>query len=188
MFKTIFKRVFALISQPLKEWEAIAEEKQEHDKFLSNFLYPLIGFVVFAVFIGALITRKDFNAEMALKLTVRSIVSSFGGFFLGSYILNEVWSNVFKKEKDMKMCQYFVGYSSVLMFVLSIVLALFPEFFFLQIFLLYTVYIVWEGAEIYMHIEDNRRMSFVVYASAIIVLTPVVIEIVLGFLMPGLRV
>ena len=87
----------------------------------------------------------------------------------------------------MKLCQRFVGYSSSLMFALNIVLMLLPEFFFLRIFILYTFYIVWEGAGPYMQVEENERLKFVGIATAVILLTPALIEVLLFLLMPGLR-
>ena len=65
-------------------------------------------------------------------------MSSFGGFYLGAYLMNEIWQGIFKREKDLKLWLRFVGYSSSLMFALNIVLMLLPEFFFLRIFILYT--------------------------------------------------
>mgnify|MGYP002356634082 CR=1 FL=1 len=132
-------------------------------------------------------TQKEFNVELALKSSVKALVSALGGFFLGAYILNELWFSVFKREKDIKLCQRFVGYSLALSFVLSIVLSLLPEFFFLKIFVLYTVYIIWEGAAPYMQVGDSERMKFVGVSSAVVLLTPSIIEIILVMLMPGLR-
>ena len=60
------------------------------------------------------------------------------------------------------------------------------SFFFLRIFILYTFYIVWEGAGPYMGVEEKIRLKFVGFTTAIILLTPVVIEILLSMLMPGL--
>ena len=95
---------------------------------------------------------------------------------------------LFRSEKDLKLCMRFVGYSSALMFALNIVLILLPEFFFLRIFVLYTFYIVWEGAGPYMKIEEPERLKFVGITTAIILFTPFVIEFILSLLMPGLRV
>lgn len=58
--------------------------------------------------------------------------------------------------------------------------------FFLRIFILYTFYIVWEGAGPYMGVEEKIRLKFVGFTTAIILLTPAVIEILLSMLMPGL--
>lgn len=137
-------------------------------------------------FSGVLFTRKEFDLELALKSSIRTLVSSFGGFYLGAYLMNEIWQGIFKREKDLKLWLRFVGYSSSLMFALNIVLMLLPEFFFLRIFILYTFYIVWEGAGPYMGVEEKIRLKFVGFTTAIILLTPAVIEILLSMLMPGL--
>jgi hypothetical protein len=101
-------------------------------------------------------------------------------------LIGFVWQGIFKREKDLKLWLRFVGYSSSLMFALNIVLMLLPEFFFLRIFILYTFYIVWEGAGPYMGVEEKIRLKFVGFTTAIILLTPAVIEILLSMLMPGL--
>ena len=137
MYKEIFKLVVAIISQPGKAWDILTRKEEKDDEFLSRFVYPLIGFVTVAAFLGVLFTRKEFDVELALKSSIRTLVAAFGGFYLASYLLNEIWQGWFKREKDMKLCQRFVGYSSSLMFALNIVLMLLPEFFFLRIFVLY---------------------------------------------------
>lgn len=187
MYKEIFRRVIAIISQPGKAWEMLVKKEEKGDEFLSRFVYPLIGLVTVAAFLGVLFTRKEFDIELALKSSIKTLVSSFGGFYLGAYLLNEVWSGFFKQEKDMKLCQRFVGYSSSMMFALNIVLMLLPEFFFLRIFILYTFYIIWEGAGPYMQVEEPARLKFAGITTVIILLTPALIEFVLFMLMPGLR-
>lgn len=187
MYKEIFKWVIAIISQPGKAWEMLTKKEEDSDLFLSRFVYPLIGLVTAAAFVGVLFTRKEFDVELALKSSIKTLVASFGGFYLSAYLLNEIWQGLFKREKDLRLCQRFVGYSSSLMFTLNIVLMLLPEFFFLRIFILYTFYIVWEGAGPYMRVEENIRLKFVGIATAIILITPALIEFVLFLLMPGLR-
>lgn len=186
MYKEIFKWVIVIISQPAKAWGMLTKKEEKHEEFLSRFVYPLIGFVTVAAFLGVLFTRKEFDLELALKSSIRTLVSSFGGFYLAAYLMNELWHSVFKRDKDMKLWQRFIGYSSSMMFALNIVLMLLPEFFFLRIFILYTFYIVWEGAGPYMNVGEKIRLKFVGFTTAIILITPVFIEIVLSMLMPGL--
>lgn len=188
MYKEIIRCVIAIISQPGKAWDMLARKEEKGDEFLSRYIYPLIGLVTVAAFLGVLFTRKEFDVELALKSSIKTLVASFGGFYLGAYLLNEVWQGWFKRAKDMKLCQRFVGYSSSLMFALNIVLMLLPEFFFLRIFVLYTFYIVWEGAGPYMQVEEKERLKFASVASVIIMLTPIVIGLLLSMLMPGLNI
>jgi hypothetical protein len=187
MYKEIIKLVILIISQPAKAWEMLSLKEDKEEDFLSRFIYPLIGMVTLAAFLGVLFTRKEFDVELALKSSIKTLVSSFGGFYLAAYLLNELWVSMFKRVKDMKRWQCFVGYSSSLVYSLTIILMLLPEFFFLRIFILYTVYIVWEGAESYMGIEENVKLKFVGIVSAVILLAPIIIDFLLSMLMPGLR-
>ena len=94
MFSEIFKIIVAIISQPLKTWEILAKKEEDGEAFLSRFVYPLIGVVSVAAFVGVLFTRKEFDVELALKSSIRTLVSVFGGFYLTSYLLNEFWQGL----------------------------------------------------------------------------------------------
>ena len=188
MFANIFKRLISIVLKPGEAWGELSLLKDERDTFLSQFIYPVIGMIALAAFLGILFTRKEFDFEIALKITLRTVIAVAGGFFLGAYFLNEVWKGVFNQPKDMTLCRLFVGYASALMFVLYIITALLPEFFFLHIFVLYTVYIIWEGAVVFMQVDENERLKFTVIASFIVIVTPFVIEHALRMLMPGFRV
>jgi len=188
MFKDIFSWVIQLITQPAKAWNALAEKEETNEQFLSRFIYPLIGMVAIAAFLGILVTRKQFDSEIALKSAIVALVSAFGGFFLSSYILNEMGPAFLGRVKNIKLWERFVGYSSVLMYALEIVLCLLPEFFFLRFFLLYTIFIVWEGAGPFMKVDDKDRLKFVATSTAVILLMPMIIAKMMMIFMPGLHV
>jgi hypothetical protein len=190
MYQELFKWVIAIVSQPGKAWGELSKKGEKGDEFLIRFVYPLIGLITLAAFVGVLFKQKEFSVELALKSSIKALISSFGGFFLAAYFLNELWQSMFRQEKDIKLCQRFVGYSSALMYSLTIILLLLPvsDFFFLRIFILYTVYIVWEGAAPYMKIPEAMHLKFTIIASVLIVSLPEIIGFLLFMLMPGLRV
>ncbi|MDR2914017.1 MAG: hypothetical protein LBV74_04150 [Tannerella sp.] len=188
MFKNLFNTAISLIFKPSDAWKGLSEKRtDDNESFLSGYVYSFIGMITLAAFIGVLFTRKEFDLQIALKASILALLSAFGGFFLASYFINELWHTLFHRERNIKLCQCFVGYSSSLMFSLNIVLSLLPEFFFLRFFVLYTIYIVWEGAIPYMDVEESEQLKFVSISTIIIVLTPLIIEFILGLLMPGLR-
>ena len=186
MYKEIIKWVVAIISQPTKAWAVLAKKEVKQEEFLSRFVYPLIGLMTAAAFIGVLFTRKEFDLQLALKSSIRTLVSAFGGFYVGAYLMNELWQGLFKRKKDMDLWMRFIGYSSSLMFALNIVLTLLPEFFFLQIFVAYTFYIIWEGAGPYMGVEVKIRLKFVAITTVVTLLAPAAIQFALSLLMPGM--
>ncbi|MDL2278470.1 hypothetical protein LJC57_07750, partial [Parabacteroides sp. OttesenSCG-928-G07] len=97
MYKEIFKWVILLMSQPGKAWEMLANKEEKEDDFLTRFVYPLIGLVVLAAFLGILFTRKEFDVQLALKASIRALIAAFGGFYLSAYLLNEIWHGVYKR-------------------------------------------------------------------------------------------
>ena len=190
MYKEIVKLVIMMISQPTKTWKMLQERREKDERetgsiryeaFQSDYLYPFIGILTVAAFFSVC-TRQEVDIEQALKSAIVTFVSTFGGFYLASYLLNELWQGFFKKEKNLPLCQMFVGFSSALMFTLDIVWMLLPDFFFV-----YTFYIVWEGSTVFMQIEEAAQMKFTVFASVLIIAMPHLIEKVLILLMPGLR-
>lgn len=188
MFNEIYKRLIGIILKPGDTWEAISLQEEKQETFLARFIYPLMGIIALAAFLGILFTRKEFDFEIALKITIRTTIAVSGGFFLGAYILNEVWKGFFYQPKDIELCRFFVGYASSLIFVLYIITALLPEFFLLNIFVLYTVYIIWEGATVFMGVIEDERLKFTIIASLIVILTPFILEHTLRMLMPGFRI
>jgi hypothetical protein len=188
MFRNLYNTTISLIFKPSEAWRALSGKRMDdHEKFLSGFVYPFIGLIAMAAFLGILFTRREFDLQIALKSAILSLLSSFGGFFLASYSINEIWYSLFKRERNVKLCQKFVGYSSVLMFTLNVLLSLMPEFFFLRFLVLYTIYIVWEGAMPYMNVREPEQLKFVSFSTTIIVITPYALEFILGLLMPGLK-
>lgn len=188
MFNNLFKTAISLIFKPANTWNELGKKQSDdHEKFLLGFVYPIIGLVTLSAFLGILLTRKVFDLQIALKESLVALFSVFGGFFLASWLINEVLRVVFHREPNYKLCQRFTGYSSSLLYCLNIVLSLIPEFFFLRLFVLYTIYMVWEGAVPYIDIKESEQLKFVSITTLIIIATPWIIEFILGWLMPGLR-
>jgi hypothetical protein len=188
MFKELYDTTIALILKPAEAWKRLCENRMEGDeKFLSGYVYPFIGLIAVAAFLGIFFTQREFDLQIALKSAILALLSSFGGFFLSAYFISELWRSLFKREKNIRLCRKFTGYSSSLIFTLQIVLSLLPEFFFLRFLSLYTIYIVWEGAVPYMSVNEAEQLKFVSLATAIILFTPYILEFMLGLWMPGLK-
>ena len=188
MLEKLFKTVISLIFKPSEAWKALSlQQNDDHESFLKEYFYPFIGLITFSTFAGYLFARKGFDLQLAVKESIVIILSMFGGFFLASWLVNVTGKKIFHREHNMNLCRCFVGYSSSLIYSLNIVSSLLPEFFFLLILVIYTVYIVWEGAISYMDIKEPEQLKFTGIATLIIILTPLAIAFMAGLLMPGLR-
>lgn len=177
-----------LISSPAKAWEEILVEEDKR-KVLAGFVYPLIGLCGLAVFLGSLsLDFEAFSLQTAMTKTCSVIISLFGGYYLAAYLVNLYGMKVLKRENELLLCQQFVGYSMSVLFMLDVVLGLFPGFFILRwILQFYIVWIVWEGAQKLMQVEEGRRLSYTLVVSAILILSPVVLKMLFDYLSVTLR-
>jgi len=145
MYRNLITRLKALIITPRKEWEVIGREKMSFNEILGQFNLPLIGFYTAAVFVGYLLSQNGLNFEIALKKAVFTFSSYFFGLYIAYYILLKVME-LFRQEVDKGMVFKLVAYPSVVMYLVGIVSALFPETFFIgYVINLYLVYLVWLG-------------------------------------------
>lgn len=179
MFKEIVLRIVLMITVPEESWRKLMANKN-HETFLNRYLYPLFGIIALTSFIGGLIV-PDGDVQNALKSTIISLVTVYGGYYIGSYILNEYLPRL-GIAKDEPKVQQFVGYASALIYALFIILPFFSDFFILWIFALYTAYIVYTGYGLYIIGKEETRMSFTGIATALILLTPAAINKILTFL------
>lgn len=169
-----------MITTPEASWHKLSAE-EDHESFLNNYLYPIFGVVALTSFVGGLWFVAGGSIEVALKNTITNIVTVYGGYYIGSYILNETLPH-FGIQKNDSLVQQFVGYSSALIYALFIILPFLSDFFALWLFAFYTAYIVYIGYGIFIEGKEESRMQFTGVATASILLTPAIIKVILSFL------
>lgn len=167
-----------LISSPSREWKNIGNKSQAEVGFLNRFLHPIFGMIALTSFIGELWLSPDGNLQSALTTTIIRIVAVFAGYYIAANLLNEL-SSRFDLEKNLFRYQQFVGYSSVVLYLLFFVMPLLPKFNIIWFAATYTFYIVYAGADSLLHLAENKRISFTVIVSLLIILFPLIIKILL---------
>lgn len=196
MYKKIFSWVLAVTFQPNRAWNIIAnkedraEEKgvvYKDDPFFANYLYPLIGLVTLASFLSVF-THKEFVLELALKNSIRTVVAYIGGFYLASYYIKKFCSKFVDMHRRLRRWQHFIGYASAYMYALTIIRMLIPDLFFLYVFVIYTLRIVWEGLPAFMKVETKDRLKVTVVSTIFIIGFPILVELLVEVMMPGLHV
>ncbi|MDD4728316.1 MAG: hypothetical protein PHN55_06155, partial [Dysgonamonadaceae bacterium] len=120
MIKEIVLLIIRIITTPEVSWRELSAEKN-HDTFLNRFLYPIFGVIALTSFIGGLWILPDGNLQSALKNSIINIVTVYGGYYIGSYIINETLPRL-GIDKNEVLIQQFVGYASSLIYALFIVL------------------------------------------------------------------
>lgn len=181
MWRDIFITIAQLLVASPRAWKDLEKEEQTQHTFLSHFLHPLFGIIAFASFVGGLWFVKGGNVESALKNSIISVVGIYGGYFIASYLLNELAPR-FGLSKNPVRFQLFTGYASVVLYALFIITPFLPDLFILWILALYTIYLVNSGTLYFLKVPKVKMIDFTVVASAIIILSPVLIRLLFLYL------
>lgn len=177
-YKELFQRLFTLIASPKKAWTEISIESPRRD-VMSTFVYPLIALCGLAVLLSAFMHNglKREVYQPALMDMLSYCVALFGGFFLASYLHDMVVQKYLGRASNMPLAQFFVGYAMGTVFVANILVAFFPQFFIFKWALqFYVLYVVWEGSEVLLGVEEEKRLIFTGLTSAAIVFSPAIIQ------------
>ncbi len=180
MFKRIVLLITQMITSPEVTWRKLSDKK-DHESFQNHYLYPIFGIVALTSFVGGLWFVTGGDLQVALKNTIINLVTIYGGYYIGSYALNEMLPKLGISKNETQV-QQFVGYSSALIYALFIILPFLSDFFALWLFAFYTAYIVYIGYGIFIEGKEESRMQFTGLATASILLTPAIIKVILSFL------
>jgi hypothetical protein len=181
MWRDIFITIAQLIVASPGAWKDLGKEKRTQHEFLYRFLHPIFGIIAFTSFVGGLWFVRGGSVENALKSSIISVVGVYGGYFIASYLLNEI-SPRFGLNKDLGRFQQFTGYASVVLYVLFMVTPFLSGLFIFWLLVLYTIYIVNVGAHYFMKVPRAKATDFTAVASVIIILSPVLIRALFSYL------
>ena len=181
----MWREIVGIITQLLvatpKAWKDIYREKRSLGEFLNRYLHPMFGLIAFTSFVGGLIFSSNGNIESALKQAIIGVVAVYGGYFIASYILNET-AEKFSLKKNLPMFKKYVGFSSVVIYLLYLIIPFFPDFIILWLLALYTVHLLYIGAQFYLKVDKDNHLNFTLLSSAVILFTPAAINMLFSFI------
>ncbi len=184
MWRDVFVVMIQLLVAPHTVWREKKKEQKSLQNFLYRYLHPVFGLIAVASFIGGLWFSGNGNLENALKNAIVSVVAAYGGFFIASYILIEI-ADRFGIEKNTSRIRQFIGYSSVVVYLLYLITPFLANFFIIWLLVLYTVHVANTGALFYLEVPEEKRVNFSLLASVLIVLVPICIQLLFSTLMNG---
>lgn len=178
MWRDIIFTLVRLIFSPKKEWSNIESKRISETVFLNRFLFPIFGIIALTSFIAELWVIPDGNLQSALTASIIQIAAVFGGFYSIVYLLNET-STRFGLNASKLRLQQFVGYSSVVVYLLFMITPYLPKLLILWAVALYSIFIVRFGTINFLHVSTQHRNRYTAFTSALIILTPIVIKMLL---------
>lgn len=183
-FKKLLNLVLMLLSKPAMAWRHISHSASRAP-MLNEFLYPLIMLCCLSTLLGTLFTH-DIGTDSFYFAVVRmgvEFATLFFAYHLLAFFVAKISAAYMKAEYDRLHTDRLAAYSMVVVLLLEILLALFPNFRIIAwILQFYTIKIVWDGAAVLMRIPEERRFTYTIAVSVLVLVVP----FVMGAVMSGL--
>ncbi len=178
MYRNLGARLKSLVFSPVSEWQRIHRENITFNDIIGQFALPLIGLVAFGTFLSHLINQQAFIFELALKKAVMIFTALFGGVFMAWYLVFRLMK-YFRMISSRELAAKLTIYSSAPLYVVSLIAVLVPEFFFVHILVLYSLYLCWIGVRSLPGGTQDKKLVFAVLIFLALVIFPYLIRIVL---------
>lgn len=149
-----------LILNPRAFWRVHANERESQEELFKNLLYPLVAAVAVAVFFGEFFRSDYFRIWVGLLWAVREVALFAFIYFGGIYTTNKL-IEYFGCEEKTEALQKLISYSLIPFLLISIFTGLFPFFYFLDIFGIYSFYIFLMGGRRLLLFPKEQRDNLI---------------------------
>lgn len=165
-------------------WQQLKDNGESVQTFQSRFLFPIFGLIAVTHFVGGLWIVENGSRSVALRSALMSVVAAFGGYYGVVYLLHYI-SEKAKWGVKLYDLQRFVGYSSIIMYLLFLVLPFVTHFnyyyIFVGLFVLFTGYIVDRGSAVFLNLKGRARSRFSEVSTFFIITIPAFLYFLLHF-------
>ncbi len=177
----LLKNIILVIISPRVGWEEINQATIPTGRVLSSAFYPLLALLALSAFVPGLYD-STLTLSMLLMDAIILFAAYFFTYFISSYLLGGFYPELVKTKGAHDRLDDYIIYNLIFLVVLRIVHNLLPGDFTPVLFLmLYMPWMAYRGLG-NLGIKENKATKFVIIASVLLLLTPFVIEWVLGLI------
>ncbi|MBQ4138472.1 MAG: hypothetical protein II592_02880 [Muribaculaceae bacterium] len=182
---SVAKNIFMVITSPKLGWEGVNESVTATARVLSSGFYPVLAILAIASFVPYIYTPTDWPLSKLLIHAIIEFTSFFASYFLISYLLGGFYPRLVKTPSATTRLNNFIIYNLIYLALLEICNNLLDNAFSpLYFMLLYVCVLVNKGAIHYLGMSNDKKLTkFVLVASALLILLPIIIRYLLGFMM-----
>ncbi|WP_075590492.1 Yip1 family protein [Labilibacter marinus] len=179
-YKLLFSRTRNLIVSPKSEWSSIHAEKSDLNSILGNYILPYIGVLTLLTFVGYITSHQGYDQGYDFAPALKYALADFTALFGGLYITYFITLNILPKftvkinASDLKSLSFKIcAYSSIVLYLVKMVVTLVPQASYLLALTIYTGYIVWLGTKEIGEFESkDLRVVFTIIVSALLLFIP----------------
>lgn len=177
----IIRNILLLIVSPKVGWEEINAGGIATGRILRGVFLPLLCVLAVTAFVP-MAYDKTITLSMSLMMAIIDFAGYFFSFHIVCYLLGGFYPELVKTRGASARLHELILYCLIYLVLLEIIRNVLPidftPIFFLMVYL---VWIIYRGTK-YMGLEQSREPRFIIVASALIILTPVLIVRLLNML------
>lgn len=184
--KAIFKYFVALVSSPQARWQYLTDRElpeAQPDHVSRYYYWPLMGFCAVCIFFlqGLHATADPFSLELALRSATAFVVSFLAGPYVAQFVLERTLRNLYRVEVDADRLMIFIFYTLSYDMVADLLSAVMYGNRFIDLLLVYQVFIVWSASTTLFGISSSRLL-FSLLTTAVLFGSHWIIACVLGLM------
>lgn len=177
----IWKNILLLIVSPKVGWEEVNVGGIATNRILRVAFFPLLSVLAVTTFVPT-VYDKTITLSMSLMMAIIQFSSYFFSYHIVCYLLGGFYPELVKTKGASARLHELILYSLIYLVLLEIIHNVLPIDFTPIFFLMtYLIWIINRGAH-YMGLDKPKEVWFIIVASALILLTPVVITKLLSML------
>ena len=188
----ILERLKRILLTPRSEWPVIATEPASVRSIYSDYVVYLAAVPVICAAIGSLVfgySAAGFTVRPsvfgAIETAVVQYALQLGGVYVFALII-DMLTPQFGGSSDRVRAFKLAAYSATASWAAG-VFALVPALAFLSILGLYSLYLLYTGAPVLMHVRDDNAVPFTLAVIGVGILLSIVATILLAALTPGIN-
>ncbi|MBP1676714.1 MAG: hypothetical protein H6Q20_1273, partial [Bacteroidetes bacterium] len=181
----IFARSWGLMMTTTPTWEGIAGEKTRTNESFRSFVAPWVIFCSIVSLVFGVIYADSKVLETGFLHAVITSVSLFAAFFLTKAFSFSFFAANISKVVPRQDIEKLLAYSFTVVFVIKVITDIIPSLFFLKILNVYTAYIVWEGCNTVLVLDEDNRGKMMIMMSSCIVFLPGLISKIIRLMLPA---
>lgn len=177
----ILKNILVLIASPRVGWEDINVGGIATSRVMRVAFFPLLAVLAITTFVP-MAYDKTITVSMSLMMAIINFSSYFFSYYIVCYLLGGFYPQLVKTKGATARLHELVLYSLIYLVLLAIIANVLPINFTPIFFMMtYLVWIVYRGTH-YMGLEKQQESRFLIVASALLLLTPFIIQRLLSML------
>ncbi|MBO5540939.1 MAG: hypothetical protein J5980_08355 [Muribaculaceae bacterium] len=177
----IFKNIMLLIVSPRVGWEDINAGGIATSRIMRVAFFPLLALLAISAFMPML-HDHTLTLSKSLMTAIIQFSSFFFSYYIVCYLLAGFYPELVKTNGSTARLHELVLYSLIYLVLLAIITNVLPIDFTPIFFIMtYLVWIIYRGVR-YMGLEKPRQTGFLIATSALLLLTPFVIQQLLSML------